>query len=380
MTPLTALLLALSSPAVLPQVPSPAAAASLSAGDQARRALQAAVTKSIVTVTAYERVPDGVAHEGRWAVADESAYPGFARAVVSSGIVVGNGGTVICCRSPLVLENGGLAEQVDVETSSGVRVEAELLGSEPTINLAVLRLKPAAGQALGDLAPARIGKVDSLETGDSVFAVADPFGAARTFAPGVVMALPVAACYQADLTGSFIHGSMAISPESVGGALVNASGEVLGMMVPPPSLQPSERLQPHAYVTYSMQIDTALGVAEALTQKRSNHSPWTGFSVLSQQELKARMKDDAAFAALPKPAFGLLVDDLYDPSPATAAGVRRGDFVTEINGTKIMGVVDFQQSLYYFSGTQVPVKFFRDGKDLTVMLKIEERPAAANRN
>jgi hypothetical protein len=183
--------------------------------------------------------------------------------VVSSGIVVGNGGTVICCRSPLVLENGGLAEQVDVETSTGVRVEAELLGSEPTINLAVLRLKPAAGQALGDLVPARIGKVDSLETGDSVFAVADPFGAARTFAPGVVMALPVAACYQADLTGSFIHGSMAISPESVGGALVNAAGEVLGMMVPPPSLQPSERLQPHAYVTYSIQIDTALGVAEA---------------------------------------------------------------------------------------------------------------------
>ena len=67
-------------------------------------------------------------------------------------------------------------------------------------------------------------------------------------------------------------------------------------------------------------------------------------------------------------------------SPAPAAGVRRGDFVTEINGTKIIGVVDFQQSLYYFSGSQVPVKFFRDGKDVTVMLKIEERPAAANRN
>jgi S1-C subfamily serine protease len=92
------------------------------------------------------------------------------------------------------------------------------------------------------------------------------------------------------------------------------------------------------------------------------------------------MKDDAAFAALKKPEFGLLVDDLYDPSPATKAGVRRGDFVTEINGTKIISVVDFQQSLYYFSGSQVPAKFFRDGKDVTVMLKIEERPAAANRN
>ena len=380
MAPLTALLLALSSPAVLSHAPSPQAVATLSAGDQARRALQAAVVPSVVTVTAYERVPDGTPHEGRWAIADESPYAGFARSAVSSGIAVRADGTVICCRSPLVLEGGGFAERIDVETSTGARVDAELLGSEPTINLAVLRLKPADSQPVSGLAPARIGKVESLEIGDSVFAVADPFGAARTFAPGVVMALPVAACYQADLTGSFIHGSMAISPESVGGALVNASGEVMGMMVPPPSLQPSERLQPHAYVTYSMQIDTALGVAEALTQKRSNHSPWTGFSVLSQQELKARMKDDAAFAALKKPPYGLLVDDLYDPSPATAAGVRRGDFVTEINGTRIVGVVDFQQSLYYFSGSQVPVKFFRDGKDLTVMLKIEERPVAANRN
>ena len=362
------------------QAAPPQAVAALNAGDQARRALQASVVPSIVTVTAYEPVPAGVPHEGRWAIADESPYAGLARAAVSSGIVVGNDGRVICCRTPLILENGGFAERIDVETSTGVRIDAELLGSEPTINLAVLRLKPAAGEVPGGLAPARIGKVDSLEIGDTVFAVADPFGAARTFAPGVVMALPVAACYQADLTGSFIHSSMAISPESVGGALVNAAGEVMGMLVPPPSIQPSERPQPHAYVTYAMQIDTALGVGEALTKKRSNHSPWTGFSVLSQQELKARMKDDAAFAALPKPAFGLLVDDLYDPSPATAAGVRRGDFVTEINGTRIMGVVDFQQSLYYFSGTQVPVKFFRDGKDLTVMLKIEERPAAANRN
>ena len=362
------------------QAAPPQAVAALNAGDQARRALQASVVPSIVTVTAYEPVPAGAPHEGRWAIADESPYAGLARAAVSSGIAVGADGTVICCRTPLILENGGFAERIDVETSTGVRIDAELLGSEPTINLAVLRLKPAAGEVPGGLAPARIGKVDSLEIGDTVFAVADPFGAARTFAPGVVMALPVAACYQADLTGSFIHSSMAISPESVGGALVNAAGEVMGMLVPPPSIQPSDRPQPHAYVTYSMQIDTALGVAEALTQKRSNHSPWTGFSVLSQQELKARMKDDAAFAALPKPAFGLLVDDLYDPSPATAAGVRRGDFVTEINGTRIVGVVDFQQSLYYFSGSQVPVKFFRDGKDLTVMLKIEERPAAANRN
>jgi serine protease Do len=172
---------------------------------------------------------------------------------------------------------------------------------------------------------------------------------------------------------------MAVSAGSIGGALANPAGEVIGIIVPPPSLDPLERPVPLPDVTYAMQVDTALGVAEALKQKRSNDSPWLGFSVLSAAELKARMRDDAAFAALAKPARGIYVDDLYDPSPASRAGVKRGDWVVEINGRPIAAVVDFQQALYYFSGTTVPVKLFRDGQDVTVMSMIERRPAEANR-
>jgi len=101
--------------------------------------------------------------------------------------------------------------------------------------------------------------------------------------------------------------------------------------------------------------------------------------VLSAAELKAHMRDDAAFAALAKPARGIYVDDLYDPSPASRAGIRRGDWVVEINGRPIAAVVDFQQALYYFSGTKVPIRFFRDGKEMLKIMQIEKRPAAANR-
>ncbi|HAQ68385.1 MAG TPA: hypothetical protein DCR70_11800, partial [Phycisphaerales bacterium] len=79
----------LASHAQVAQATAPQAVPSLSAGDQARRALQVSVVPSIVTVTSYQRVPEGVPHEGRWAVADESPYPGMARATVSSGIFVG---------------------------------------------------------------------------------------------------------------------------------------------------------------------------------------------------------------------------------------------------------------------------------------------------
>ncbi|MBL9148865.1 MAG: serine protease [Phycisphaerae bacterium] len=355
------------------------AAATLRAADVARRELMRAVAPSIVSITAYERVPDGVAYEGRWKLADESPHPQHARRTVASGIVLDDEGTILCCRSPLTLEGDTFAPVVDVESADGVRFDAEILASEPTINLAILRIRRQDGQSLGDLRPARFGKARSVAIGDTVFAVGDPFGASRTFAPGIVMALPTAACYQSDLTGSFIHCSMAIAPGAVGGALITPDGEVVGMLVPPPSLTPTDRPAPHAYDTFAMQIETALGVGEALRAKRTNDSPWLGFSVLALPELQQRMRDAAAFEAIVKPEHGLYVDDVFDPSPASKAGIRPGDFVLEIGGRRIASVVDFQQSLYYFSGTNVPITFFREGETRTIVTKIERRPPAANR-
>ncbi|MDI9403943.1 MAG: S1C family serine protease [Limnohabitans sp.] len=347
--------------------------------DRARRELQERVTPSIVTVNTYIKVPEGVAFEGRWQVADESPFPGYAREKVASGILLDDKGTILCCRDPLTLDGDTFAEVYEIDTPTGARFECELVASEPTINLGILRVKLAEGQTLGDLVPATIGKADTVQLGDTVFAAADPFGSARTFSQGTVMALPTASCYQADLTGSFIHSSMSIAPGAIGGALVNAKGEVVGILVPPPSTDRTVRPDPHPYVTYALQIDTALGVGQALIEKRSNHSPWVGFSVLSQAELRERVRDGAKFDGMAKPNIGIYVDDLYDPSPAAKAGIRRGDFILEINGRKIASVVDFQQSLYYFSGSTVPVRYFRDGKELLAMVTIERRPVNANR-
>lgn len=357
----------------------PTAAGPFGTANADLRAVNAAVRPSVVTVTAYEPVPEGVAYDGRWAIADESPYPGFARMNVSSGFVASADGTVLCCYTPLTFPNGSLVERVDVEAADGSRFDAELVAAEPTINLAVLRIKPIADGSFGSLRPIVPGSVDDLEIGDAVFAVADPFGSSRTFAPGVIMALPTAACYQADLTGSFIHGSMAIAPGAVGGILVNGAGQTVGMLVPPPSTEAAARPEPQSHVTLAMQVQTALGVAEALKTKRSTESPWVGFSVLSAAELRRRMNDQAAFDALAKPANGLYIDDVYAPSPASAAGVKVGDWITTMNTTTIHGVVDFQQSLYYFAGAQVPARIVRDGKEMTITLRIEKRPAEANR-
>jgi serine protease Do len=172
---------------------------------------------------------------------------------------------------------------------------------------------------------------------------------------------------------------MVIAPGSVGGALVDASGKVVGMLVPQPQLKPEVRTEPLPYVTYAMPLDTAFGVAEALKSKRTNDSPWMGFSVLSREELRARV-GDAEFNAMTKPEHGIYVDDMFTTGPGTKAGVQRGDFLMEVNGARIVNVVDFQQALYYnFGGTPVQIKVARGDKVLNLMIRIETRPADANR-
>ena len=346
----------------------------------AHRALEQKVRPSVVSIITYLKLPEGYekpAPEGEWELEDEQPHLGHERAVVSSGFVAADG-TVYCCRTPLNNPRGGFADIIEVESSQGNRYLAEVVGSEPTINIAVLRPKLVGNQRGADLVPATIGRSEALDVGEPVFAFGDPYGSARTHAPGVVMSMPAAACYQADLTGSFIHASMAVDAGSVGGPLVDRRGEIVGLVVPPPSLDPLARPAPLAHVTYAMQIDTVLGVGEAIMRKRSNTSPWMGFSVLSQEELKGRVGAEA-FTALARPDYGIAIDDVYTPSPATKAGVRKGYFLLSVNGVKIFSVVDFQQSLYYFAGTSVPIEVFRDGEVKSLYIEIAPRPVEANR-
>jgi S1-C subfamily serine protease len=163
-----------------------------------------------------------------------------------------------------------------------------------------------------------------------------------------------------------------------GGDPAEAAG-VIAQSMRARSLDAVERTVPETHTTFAMQIETAIGVGKALKEKRTNDSPWLGLSVLSFEEKRRKMNDNTAFEALQKPANGLFIDDVYDPSPAATAGIRPGDIILSISDTKIVSVVDFQQALYYFSGTKVPVRFFREGKEFMKIMGIEKRPTAANR-
>jgi len=353
--------------------------------EEATIAIAAQLRPTVVSVTSYVRRPEGAqsprAQAGpSWEQADSEEYPGLVRLASASGIVISGDGDVRTCRHVLVRPDGRMADFVDIETQSNHRYIARVLGSEPTIDIAMLRIEILDGQVPPDIKPASIGSLERLHPGSFVFAMGDPFGPTTAFASGVVSGFPNRDCYQADIVSTFLQASMTVHPESHGGLLATLDGKVIGILTPMVTSQDDRITQASTGLTFALPIGTALAVGQALKFRQSHESPWMGVAVLSLSGLRDEMNDVAAYHALPKPLSGVYIEDLYTPSPAAASDVRVGDFLVEVDGAGIEDVADFQRSLYLAGiGRSVNIRIFRGGELLEKKLVIERRPEAANR-
>ena len=75
---------------------------------------------------------------------------------------------------------------------------------------------------------------------------------------------------------------------------------------------------------------------------------------------------------------GILIESIFTPSPAAAAGVQPGDFLVKFDGKEITAPVEFQRALYLSGiGHEATLEFFRDGETVIKKIKIEQRPAEA---
>jgi serine protease Do len=176
-------------------------------------------------------------------------------------------------------------------------------------------------------------------------------------------------CYQEQLTATLLQASLVVNPESFGGPLVDIRGRVVGMLVPPP-------LASTQGTTYALPIDLALNLYEALKVTESRRSPWLGVSVLELATARRRASSDSPRIDLP--STGVYIDDVFEPSPASRAGIRVGDSLVAIDGQRLLSVLDFQKWLYLAGiGHEVSLELHRAGETLVKRVQVEERPASA---
>jgi S1-C subfamily serine protease/mono/diheme cytochrome c family protein len=329
------------------------------------------VFPSVVGISLYAK--DAVAeaasanepHREGWTVGDaeDRLYPGYRRIRSGSGFLVTGDGDILTCADGL--SGPGAAPRsdlIDVELTGNVHCRARLVGIEPTINLAVLRIVPPV--------PVRsvpIGDSDTVRVGHWAIAVGDPPGPEKSFVPGTIAGRPERECYQEHRTSTLLQSSAAMDPAGFGGPLVNIHGEVVGVTIPGGGAVAGAGKQPVS----ALPIDLAMTIYRALKVKESEQSPWIGISVAElSAQLRGRLKSS--------PLTGIYIDDVFEPSPASQIGIRTGDILTKMDDHPILGVSDFQTWLYLLGiESKVTLEIVRDGKALRKAVTIKQRPESA---
>ena len=120
-------------------------------------------------------------------------------------------------------------------------------------------------------------------------------------------------------------------PECYGGPLLNVRGEVIGILLPLRSRFGALPIEPARGLEFALPSNVLSGLYNSLRQVGSARSPWLGFAVMSRAEL-LKDKGPEAFAAMPKPRFGIYIENVFSPSPAAAAGLQPGDFLVKFDG------------------------------------------------
>lgn len=332
------------------------------------------VFPSVVGISVYEKLgvpePFGAAGSSpsgwREGDAEDRLYPGFRRAKSGTGFLVTGDGDVLTTASVLTHFVSSKAKDViDVELAGNIHCRARLIGQEPTIDLAVLRIVAPV-----PLRSVTIGDSDRVQVGHWAIAVGDPPGPEKTFAPGTIAARPERECYQEHRTSTLLQSSVAIDPAGFGGPLVNIRGEVVGLTIPSPGV-PAASSDPTSRPVSALPINLAMTIYRALKVKESERSPWLGISVLDlSSRLRGRLEST--------PLTGIYIDDVFAPSPASRTGIRVGDILTKMDDHPILSVADFQTWLYLLGiDTIVTIEMVRDGKTLQREVTIEQRPKSA---
>lgn len=290
-------------------------------------------------------------------------HPGFVPIRSGSGFFLEPNGTVLTARRLVVdPETGRPSERIEVELDDDRRYLARVIGLEPMIDLAVLRIEVSSETPVVE-----IGEGEAVRPGQWVIAVGDPPGIGRTFTPGSLSAVPRRECYQEEPEETLYQTSLWLEAGAFGGPVVDLDGRVLGMAQPPPGTEPLPGMPVALRI---LPIGLALTIYESLATEADEISPWLGLSVLElSRDLRRRV--------VAAPRTGVYIDDVHVPGPASRAGVRAGDVLVSIDGNRLLSVADFQRWLYLSGvGATVELEIHRDGIRTTIPVAIEQRPAS----
>jgi S1-C subfamily serine protease len=324
----------------------------------------------------YQRDAQGVAFISAQVVQNTPSVFGFPQqqqsTATGSGFLIDNDGHILT--NAHVVDG---AKSVTVQLGDGDPQDAEIVGTDPSTDIALLKVDNTDG-----VDPLPLGDSTKVRVGDPVVAIGNPFGLDRTVTTGIVSALQ----RQIQAPNGFsisdvIQTDAAINPGNSGGPLINGAGQVIGI-----NSQIESQSGGNVGIGFAVPIKTAADVVSQLEDGGEVQRAYLGIT-------GGDITPDIAQALNLPVDQGVLVEQVLNGGPAGDAGIKGasgqatiagqtvpigGDIITKVDGEEVTGMDDVISAVNaHEPGDELTMTILRDGQQRDVTVKLGDRPAQA---
>ena len=277
---------------------------------------------------------------------------------MGSGVIVSAEGYILTNHH--VIEG---AEAIEVALNDGRTAMAKVIGTDSETDLALLKID------LPKLPTIILGQMETLQVGDAVLAIGNPFGVGQTVTSGIVSALGRKQL-GINTFENFIQTDAAINPGNSGGALVDANGLLMGI-----NTAIYSRSGGNMGIGFAVPVSTATQIMAALIKDGKVTRGWIG---VEPRPLTAEIAEsfgiakDKSTGTLPQ---GVLINGVLQNSPAAKAGIQPGDLILKVAGQVVADVPEMLTRVAALKpGETASLSIQRSGKLIEVQVTPGTRP------
>ncbi len=314
-------------------------------GTESYRGAVAKATPSVVNIYTAKTVRSPLSDDPLFRFFYGEPQPQQATSL-GSGVIISEKGYILT-NNHVVAE----ADEIAVVIGGGAVAPAKIVGTDPETDLAVLKVN-ASG-----LRPITFGKSETLQVGDVVLAIGNPFGVGQTVTQGIISA-----------TGrnrlgintfeNFIQTDAAINPGNSGGALIDTRGNLVGINTAIFSQSGGSQ-----GIGFAIPVSLARQVFDQIIEKGRVDRGWLGVSARDVAETGGR---------------GALIVGVQRGGPAERAGIRPGDIIVAVNGKSISDTgALINETATIAPGTRGTFGVLREGRSLSIPVEVGRRPPPA---
>jgi S1-C subfamily serine protease len=282
-------------------------------------------------------------------------------------VLISDDGYIVTNNHVISDDNGGVAAEINVTLHNRKSYKAKVIGRDPASDIAVLKIDDTKLPYLV------FGNSDNIQLGQWVLAIGYPLTLETTVTAGIISATGRSIGINSRQLRrndtpieNFIQTDAAVNQGNSGGALVNTNGELIG--VNSAILAPTGT---YAGYSFAIPVNIIKKIVNDIIKYGDVQRGYLGVTYYAADDLsEEQMKQ----LGIPSNVQGVYVSSVAPDGGAAAAGIRKGDVITKVNGANVFSGIQMSAQIASFRpGDKVPVSYIRSGKEYTVQVTLKKK-------